>query len=100
MTPNRMFFQGITAVRDKVNMATEDSIKKSGTNAIFRIDDGSSMRGMRVDITFTFLAHGTYFPIRLTVSGLTKDKLPGTDFLVLEVPGLCIGSRGVSVGNK
>ena len=35
--------------------------------------------------------------VLLTVSGLTKDELPGTNFLVLEVPGLCIGN-GTDIG--
>ena len=54
-------FEGLSTVTDKVNIVTKESVKKSGTNAIFRIDDGNLMKGMQVDMSITFLAHGTSY---------------------------------------
>ena len=53
---------------------------------------------MRVNTIFSFLATETCLPIVVCVSSLTEHELPGTNFLTLEVPGLCIGG-GSNVGN-
>ena len=89
-------FEGVVQTKNSVNIVTKDSIRKSGTLAVWRLDNGNSMRGMRVDMTFTMSAVGTCLPMVLTVSGLTEHELPGTDFMCVEVPGLCIGGNGIN----
>jgi len=93
-------FEGTSVVCDKAKLVTSESVTSSNTMSCFRLDDGSSMKGMRVDMTFSFSAAGTCLPVVVTVSGLSEQELPGTDFLDLEVPGLCIGGGGVSVSNE
>ena len=57
------------------------------------------MKGMRVNMTFAFSGAGTALEIVVCVCGLTEGELPGTDFLHLEVPGLCIGG-GANIANN
>jgi len=58
------------------------------------------MQGMRVDMTVTMSAYRTCLPVVVTVSGISEQELPGTEFLDLEVPGLCNGGGGVAVGSE
>ena len=57
------------------------------------------MKGMRVNMTFAFLGAGKCLPVVVCVSGLTESELPGTSFLEVEVPGLCIDG-GANISNK
>ncbi len=61
------------------------------------MQDSKSMSGMRVKLTFTFMAMGNYFPLVVTVTGLTEWEMSGQDFVHGEIPGLCIGGGGVNV---
>jgi hypothetical protein len=38
--------------------------------------------------------------LAVTVVGLTKNKIPGKDFVHVQIPGLCIGGGGVSVDSN
>ena len=92
-------FSGYSSLSDKVKLVTSASVKASGSDSIWQLDENNSMKGMRVNMTFAFSGAGTCLPIVVCVSGLSDAELPGTDFLHLEVPGLCIGG-GASIGNK
>ena len=82
-------------------LTSKKSIAEKGTKSVHRVEDNKSMSGMRVKLTFTFSAAGTCFPLVVTVTGLTDRELPnGEDFVHVEVPGLCIGGGGVTVGNQ
>jgi hypothetical protein len=82
-------------------LTTKSSISKRGTNAVYKCEGNKSMSGMRVNLTFTFSAMGTCFPLVCTVTGLTEREMPtGEKFLHVKVPGLCIGSGGVNVNNQ
>jgi hypothetical protein len=58
------------------------------------------MNGMRVKLTFTFTAMANCFPLAVTVVGLTEKKMPGVDFVHVQIPRLCIGGGGVSVDSN
>ena len=59
------------------------------------------MNGMHVKLTFTFSGVGTVFLLVCTVTGLTKrEMLTGNEFIVIEVPGMCIGGGGVNINNQ
>ena len=49
------------------------------------------MKGMRVALTCGFSGAGTSMHIVACVNGLSEHELPGTEFLVLEIPSFCIG---------
>lgn len=93
-------FEGKVDGQDKWTLVTNESIRNSGTNAIYRVDDSKIMNGMRVKLTFTFSAAGMCAPLFVTVSGLSKEEMPNKPFLHMKVPGLCIGGGGVTLGNK
>ncbi len=93
-------FEGEYKGKDKWTLVTNDSIRKSGTNAVYRVDDTKIMNGMRVKLTFTFSAAGMCAPLFVTVSGLSEEEMPNKPFLHMKVPGLCIGGGGVTLGNK
>ncbi len=84
-------FAGTSNLNDKVKLVTKESVKASGSDSIWQLDESNSMKGMRVCMTFAFSAAGTCLPAVVCVSGLTEHELPVTDFLHLEVPGFCIG---------
>ena len=50
-------------------------------------------------MTFAFSAAGTCLLLVVYVSGVSEQELPRTDFLELEVPGMCIGG-GSNIQNK
>ena len=52
-----------------------------------------------MNMTFSFSAAGTALDIVVCVAGLSDAELPGTDFLVLEVPGLRVGG-GANASDK
>ena len=56
------------------------------------------MKGMRVNLTFTFSGAGTSAPLFITVTGMTEKELPEDTSLLVEVKGLCIGGGGINVG--
>jgi hypothetical protein len=93
-------FEGKVNGQDKWTLVTNESIRNSGTNAVYRVDDSKIMNGMRVKLTFTFSAAGMCAPLFVTVSGLSKEEMPNQPFLHMKVPGLCIGGGGVTLGNK
>jgi hypothetical protein len=55
---------------------------------------------MQVKLTITSTAMGNCFPLVVTVVGLTENKMPGLDFVHVQIPGLCIGGGGVSVDSN
>lgn len=75
-------FQGKAPTKDKVNLVTKESVKASGSESIFRLDDSNSMSGLRVSMTVAISGVGTCLPVVACVSGLTDRELPDTDFLV------------------
>ena len=93
-------FEGTCEGQPQFVLATKSSIMKRGTNALYRVQDCKSMNGMRVKLTFTFTAMGNCFPLVVTVTGLTKWKMSGKDFVHVEIPGLCIGGGGVSIDSS
>ena len=92
-------FSGLSLLTKESKLVTKESVRASGSESIWQLDENHSMKGMRVCMTFAFSAVGTCMPVVVCVSGLSENELPGTDFLVLEVPGLCIGG-GSNVDNK
>ena len=54
---------------------------------------------MQVAMTCGFSGAGTSMPIVACVSGLSEQELPGTDFLVLEIPGFYGGANVSSDDN-
>ncbi len=78
-------------------LTTKSSISKRRTSAVYKCEDKKSMNGMRVKLTFTFSGVGTCFPFVCTVTGLTEREMPtGKNFIVVKVPGMCIGGGGVN----
>ncbi len=92
-------FEGKESGKDKWTLVSTDSIKRSGTNAVYRVEDNKMMNGMRVKLTFTFSAAGMCAPLFVTVSGLSEEEMPNKPFLHMKVPGLCIGGGGTTVNN-
>ena len=83
---------------EKLKITLKESVLTSGTDSIWVYDDDyNDCYGVRVSMTVATSAGGTAAPIVVCVSGLTERELPGTEFLVLEIPGLCIGG-GANVG--
>eukprot|EP00985_Skeletonema_marinoi_P025838 scaffold19360_cov223-Skeletonema_marinoi.AAC.1 len=82
-------FEGKVNGKDKWTLVSNDSIRKSGTKAVYRVEDNKMMNGMRVKLTFTFSAAGMCAPLFVTVSGLSEDEMPNKPFLHMRVPGLC-----------
>ena len=89
-------FEGNKAHQDKFTLVTKESNGVRGTNAIYKLDDGKDMCGMRVKLTQTFNGTGQCAPLLITVSGLNERELPpDKDFVVLKIQGLCIGGIGI-----
>jgi hypothetical protein len=94
-------FEGTKKVFTPYVLTTKTSISKQGTSAVNKCEDNESMHGMRVKLTFIFSGVGTCFPLVCTVTGLTEREMPtGKEFIVLEVPGMCIGGGGVNINNQ
>ena len=75
----------------------KESCATKGTNSFYKIDDSNAMCGMRVKNNLMFSGGGTCALLFITVSGLNDREMPpGKDLIVLKIPGLCIGSSGVS----
>ena len=72
-------------------MTLASSARVSGTNSLWVTDHNNSMKGMRVALTYGFSGAGTSMPIVAYISRLSEYELPETEFLVLEIPGFCIG---------
>jgi hypothetical protein len=70
-------------------------IGKQGTNSLYRMEDSKSMNRMQVKLMFTYC-----FPLAVTVARLTENKMPGEDFVHVQIPRLCIGGGGVSVDSN
>ena len=92
-------FSGFSSLNDKENLVTKSSVKASGSDLIWQLDENYSMKGMIVNMTFVFSGAGTCSPVVVCVSGLTESEIPRTKFLDLEIPGLCIGG-GTNISHK
>lgn len=92
-------FAGVATKADKSKLVTKKSVKASGTEAVWQLDESNSMSGMRVALTIALSGAGTYLPIVVCFSGLTEHELPDMDFLEIEIPGFCIGG-GSNISNK
>jgi len=84
-------FAGTSSINNKSELVAKESVKASGNESIWTMDEGNAMRGLRVAFTFAFSGAGTSLPIVACVSGLSEQELPETDFLEVEIPGFCIG---------
>jgi hypothetical protein len=94
-------FEGTKKVFTPYVLTTKTSISKRGTSAVYKCEDNKSMHGMGVKLTFTFSGVGTCFPLVCTVTGLTKREMPTRkEFIVVKVPGMCIGGGGVNINNQ
>ena len=82
-------------MNDKAKLVTKEPVKASGSDSIWQLDENNSVKSMQVSMTFAFSAAGTCLPVAVCVSGLTEHERPGTEFLILGVPGLCIGGSNV-----
>ena len=76
------------------------SIKTSGTRSKYKFDDCKNMNGLRVKLTYTFTSIGTMAPIFISVLGLNERELPQDHCISIDIPGLCVGGGGVTVGNN
>ena len=68
-------FAGLSSLNNKSKLVTKESVKASGSESIFQLDDNNSMTGMRVSLTFAFSGEGTSLAIVACVSGLTEHEL-------------------------
>ena len=84
-------FARLSNPKEEVKLTLASSARASGTDSLWIPDHNNSMKGMRVALTCGFSGAGTSMPIVACVSGLSEHELPGTEFLVLEIPGFCIG---------
>ena len=58
-----------------------------------KLSGDSHCRGVRIVINSTFTAGGLSAPLFVTVYGLTKTEMPGSDFVSIPVPGLAVGGH-------
>ena len=79
-------FGGLSNLNDKPKLMMKDSVKASGSESVWTLDEGNDFNGIRVSMTFAFSVAGTCLPLVVCVSGLSEQELPGTDFPDLEVP--------------
>ena len=93
-------FEGKGKDNDFFRLVSSKALKHAGTRLKFQSDDSNMMNGMKVKLTFTFPAIGTCAPIFISVCELTLKELLKEACIILQVEGLCIGSGGVSIGNK
>ena len=56
-------FSGTPTPNEKTKLVTKDSVKASGSESIWQRDEGNSMKGMRVGMTFAFSGAGMCLPI-------------------------------------
>ena len=82
-------FAGKAPKNDKTKLVTSDSVKASGSESIFQLDDSNSMKGMRVSLTFAFSAEGTTLSIVVCVSGLTEHELRKSAILLSLIIMMC-----------
>lgn len=80
-------------------LTTKVSIKKRGTNAIYKVENKNVMNGMRVKLHFIMSGIGACAPPCITVTGLNDRELKD-DFLVMRVQGLCMGGDGVNMQSQ
>lgn len=77
-------------------LCNPDDLAEKGTRGLYENTDVNNMNGFRVKHTFTFSAAGQLAPFYTTISGLSEKELPvetcPSGMLVMEVPGLAVGS--------
>ena len=56
-------------------------------------DDKSNKNGIRVKYTCGIAGCGSIFPIVMQFSGLSEQYMPEKEFVVLEIPGLCVNGH-------
>ena len=93
-------FEGKGVGTDLFRLVASKALKKAGTRSKFTNDDSKNMCGMRVKLTYTFSGAGIMAPIFITVLGLNDRELPKDQCVSLQIPGLCVGGGGVTVGSK
>ena len=95
-------FEG--AFRNKSNkfVLVPSSFKKdNGTRSDYTVEEMNDIQGLRIKETFTFNAAGVSAPLFFSVY-LDSTEMPADGckdgFLLLKIPGLCIGGTGVTTG--
>ncbi len=71
----KYIFKGTEDVAPKFVLATNSSILKKGTHAIYWLEDSKAMNGMQVKLTFSVMAMDNCFLVSATVLGLTKNEM-------------------------
>ena len=83
-------------------MTSCQSAQNSGTKAKFLPDTEKNLNGLHIKLSNTYILAGRTTPIFMSISGLTESELPRSPnpngLLLLEIPGLCIGSSNMRPG--
>ena len=93
-------FDGSVKKKEKFRLVSRRFKKTAGINSIYIFDESNTMRGMRVNLTFTFSAVGTNAPLFVSVVGLIYIELPEDICISMWIEELCIRDGGVNVGWK
>ena len=64
-------FGGLSNLNGMAKLTTKDSVKASGSESVWTLDEGNDFNGIRVLMTFAFSAAGTCLPLVVCVSGLS-----------------------------
>ena len=96
----QFIYEEISDIHDVFRLVGNNSIKSSGTRSKYKYDNDKTMCGLRVTLTYTFTGIRTIAPILISMLGLNKRELPQNHCISIDIPGLCVGTGGVTVGNN